>query len=141
MNIEEILEVVPKKSIGPFKLGDNISNYFDVLGDYHIHFLGGDWCGGHTGYMYVNNGIRLDCDENEIIKYICVIPPCEVVYKGIKILYKSRSSMKLENVLEMLIEKRITFSKTDVGIWIDEANIGLIEYESFISGVELHDVK
>lgn len=141
MNIEEILEVVPNKSIGPFKLGDNISKYFNLLGDYDIHFLGGDWCGGYTGYMYANDEIRLDCDENEIIEYISVIPPCEVVYKDIKILYKSRSSMKLKNVKEMLISKGITFSKTDVGIWIDEANIGLIEYEGFISGVEMQDVK
>ncbi len=133
-----MFEIIANKSIGPYILGEDIQKYLKDIEEYEVHLIGGDYSGGYSGYMYCFNNIRLDCDENEKIKGIIIGCYEEVTYKGVKLSNKKHCSRILADVSKELIAKGVEVEEDEIGLWINEASFGVINYEDFVSGVEMY---
>lgn len=126
------MQIEPRKSIGCFRLGDDIN----VLKEKFV--------GKHDIFKRVPNSedsilsidqinVHLTFGKDNKIKVISIFEPNFVEYKGVSLLGKLLSTVRNE-----LIEIGIITDFEDAGLWIEEASILLVEVEEMVDGVELY---
>ncbi len=126
-----MLEVVANSSIGKFALGNNIEGYINENTNYRSFKRF-----SYIQYQFIDMGVILRCDDQNIIKEILISPPNKVYYSGIKLM-GNRFEREISKVIKDLDTSNIIYKKIDVGLYIEEAGICLIDYEGYVHDVEL----
>ncbi len=124
-------QIKEKKSIGDFYIGDDINKYIELLGEYTT-FKQSDESDDIT-YTFYDESVYLTCGDDQKINTISVFNPNSVSYLGIELIDKKVSKIKKE-----LNAKKIKYENNDVGIWLEDAGICLVEYEGNVDCVELY---
>lgn len=126
-----MLEVIANSSIGKFVLGNNIEEYINKNSNYRSFKRV-----SHIQYQFIDTGVILRCDDQNIIKEILISPPNKVYYSGIKLM-GNRFEREISKVIKELDTRNIQYKKIDVGVYIEAAGICLIDYEGYVHDVEL----
>jgi hypothetical protein len=125
--------IVPGKSVGPFELGHEPDEYFDVLtGAFRIVKRFPD---SEDIYAFGKDRVHLTVDSNKKIHQISIFRPNEVYLGDIQLLNRS-----IQELAFALNSTNDVFEPVDVGLESDELGIVLVEVDGFIDGVEVRKI-
>jgi len=118
-------------SIGPLRLGMTQTEFSAELGKantiyerYLVEF--------ERVFVYETRCVTITCDENNIVKRITVLRPNKVTLVSIQLIGRS-----MTDVCSDLNIKGFVTEHTDVGDHVTNTGVFLVDYEGFVSGVEL----
>ena len=124
--------IVSKKSVGPLRIGDYIHEMKVHLGnEYEVFKRVPD--AKDTVFAFDQRGVHLTCGNEGIVKMISVFRPNKVSYSNIQLLDK-----QTENIKNELLANGILVIEEDVGLWIEQAGILLVDIDGIVDGVELY---
>lgn len=122
--------IVPGKSAGPFELGHEPGEYFDVLtGAFRIVKR---YPYVEDTYSFGSDGVNLAVDSSKKIYQIYIFRPNEVCLGDIQLLNRNIRELAIE-----LNSSKYVFKPVDVGLGSKELGIVLVEVDGFIDGVEV----
>ena len=121
-----------KQSVGPLCIGNKIIDLEEEFGNTFDTFkrVPDD---KDTVYAFDKHGIHLTCGQDEKVKVISVFRPNKVSYLDVQLLDR-----EILRVKEELQSKDINLEEVDVGFWIEEAGLLLVDYEGKVDGIELY---
>jgi hypothetical protein len=121
-----------KKSVGPLSIGENAKKLALELESTYATFKRVPEA-EDTIFVINDKNVHLTCDYDERVKIISVFRPNEVTYSSIQLLGR-----KIEEVRDELNFKDIVTVEEDVGLWIEEAGVLLVEVSGIVDGIELY---
>ena len=126
--------IVPGKSVGPFELGHEPDEYFDILtGAFRIVKR---YPYVEDTYSFGSDGVNLTVDSSKNIHQISIFRPNEVCLGDIQLLNRNIQELAIE-----LNSSKYVFEPVDVGLESDELGIVLVEVDGFTDGVEVREKK
>lgn len=125
--------IVPGKSAGPFELGHEPDEYFDVLtGAFKVVKRFPD---SEDLYAFSKDRVHLTVDSEIKIIEISVFRPNEVYLGDVQLLNRNIQELAIE-----LNSTKYVFEPVDVGLESVELGIVLVEVDGFIDGVEVRKI-
>ena len=130
--MNENLEIIPKSSIGPFRLGMNQAKYQSLLGNATSNFKRTE-DSTNTILTYDKDFIHLEINTKGNVVVVSAFQPLKVFLKGVQLLGRS-----LEQVHSELLAAGFTIEQNDVGIWCGEASVNIVAVDEIVDGVEIY---
>lgn len=124
--------IKPKESVGLLRIGDKIHDVKEQLGNTYDTFKRVPDA-EDTVFAFDQHGVHLTCGYDEKVKIISVFRPNKVLYSNIQLLGKQTEVVKKE-----LLAIGIVVVEEDVGLWIEEAGILLVDNDGIVDGIELY---
>lgn len=121
-----------KKSIGAICIGDKIHNLKEQLGNTYDTFKRVPDA-EDTVFAFDQHSVHLTCGYDEKVKIISVFRPNKVSYSNIQLLGKQTEVVKKE-----LLAIGVVVVEEDVGLWVEEAGILLVDIDGIVDGIELY---
>ena len=121
-----------KESVWQLKLGEFVSTMLPILGSDYTEFKRVPEA-EETIYAFNEKGVHLTLDKKKRVQIISIFRQNEVTYKEVQLLGR-----KLEDVKRELKQSGIETEDEDVGLWIEEAGVLLIEVDEIVDGIELY---
>lgn len=121
-----------KKSVGALCIGDKIHDVKEQLGNTYDTFKRVPDA-EDTVFAFDQYGVHLTCGYDEKVKIISVFRPNKVSYSNIQLLGKQTEVVKKE-----LLANGIVVIEEDVGLWVEEAGILLVDIDGIVDGIELY---
>lgn len=121
-----------KESVWQLRLGELVSTMVPILDSDYTEFKRIPEA-EETIFAFNEKGVHLTWDKEKRVKIISVFRPNEVTYLEVQLLGR-----KLEDVKRELNQSGIETEDEDVGLWIEEAGVLLIEIDDIVDGIELY---